>query len=210
MKSTRLSGMAAAVSLALSLVAFTQTSTAGEASRGPEKEGEGMRGITVLLPDGSPAPSKKITLIVDANREVGEMEKLRPYATFSPSVSRNMLLVVGITRKVGEMERMGPYGPLSSDENGFLPLPEEVVRLAGASRSFTNVLNFFPRLIVYDKPSDAIVLKGGGYFTSKDIFFGRPKSIRLREGTLDEGEKGEFFAGRGKQPGRGSGSEKPW
>lgn len=198
MKIACVSGVLAVLSLALPLVAFAQTSTPGGACRGSEKEGESLKGITVLLPDGSPAISKKIMLIVDVNHEVGEMEKMRPYGTFSPPLSRNMLLVVGITRKVGEMERLGPYGPLSSDKNGFLPLPEEVLRVAGKQHSFRNVRNFFPRLIVYDKPSDSIVLKGGGYFNSKDIFFGRPKSVRLIASKLGEEEKREFFVGRAK------------
>lgn len=190
-----MSGMAAALAVAISLVAMALPVGAADGRPDPEKKVENRKGITVLLPDGSPAISKSIMLIVDVNREVGEQEKMRPYGTFSIPVSKNMMKVVGVTRKVGEMERLGPYGPLSSDEKGFLPLPEEVLLAAEKQHSFMNVGNFFPRIIIYDRPSDSVVLKGGGFLSTKDIFFGRRKSVKLIRSSLDEEEKREFFAG---------------
>lgn len=195
MKNTFILGMVAALVLSMSWIAFVQTSRAEQATRGPKKEGESLPGITVLMPDGSPAVSKKIMVIVDVNREVGEMEKFRPYGTISPSASKNIMVTIGVTRKVGEMEKLGPYGPLRSDKKGFLPLPDEVLHSSRKHSSFRKTNNYYPRLIVYDKQSDSTVYKGGGYFTSKDIFFGRPKSVKLIQGNLDEKEKNEFFIG---------------
>jgi hypothetical protein len=188
--------MAAAMSFALFLVVFARAGMAVESAGVPVKRAESQKGIKVLMPDGFPATSKKIMLIVDVNWEVGEEETMRPYGTSSIAASKNMLRVVGVTRKVGEMERLGPYGPLSSDENGFLPFPEEVLRAAGKQQSFRNVGNLFPRIMMYDQPSDSVVLKGGGFLNSKDLFFGRPKSVKLIQCRLDEEEKREFFAGR--------------
>jgi hypothetical protein len=198
MKNNSILGIVAVLVLSMSWIAFVQTSRAEQASSGPIKECESLKGITVLMPDGSPAVSKKIMLIVDVNREVGEMEKFRPYGSISPSASKNMLLTIGITRKVGEMEKLGPYGPLSSDKKGFLLLPEEVLRFSRKQNSFRKLQSFFPRLIMYDKPSDSTVFKGGGYFNSKDIYFGRPKSVKLIQGKLDAEEKKEFFIGKVK------------
>ena len=198
MRKNYMSGMAAALAVGLTLVALARPVGALDARPAPEKKVENKKGVTVLLPDGSPAISKNIMLIVDVNREVGEPEKMRPYGTFSIPVSKNMMKVVGVTRKVGEMERLGPYGPLSSDEKGFLPLPEEVLLAAERQHSFMNVGNFFPRVIMYDKPSDSVVLKGGGFLNTKDIFFGRPKSVKLIRCSLDKEEKREFFSGSAK------------
>lgn len=197
MKITRISAMAAIMSIALSLVVFARTGMAGESAGVSEKRDESLKVIKVLLPDGSPAISKNIMLIVDVNWEVGDEETMRPYCTASIAGSKNMLRVAGVTRKVSEMERLGPYGPLSSDEKGFLPLPEEVFRAAG-KKSFRNVGNFFPRVIMYDQPSDSVVLKGGGFFSSKDIFLGLPKSVKLYQSRLDEEEQREFFGERVK------------
>jgi hypothetical protein len=197
-KINRISAMAAVMSIAISLVVFARTGMAGESAGVPVKRDASLKGIKVLMPDGSPAISKKIMLIVDVNWEVGEEETIRPYCTSSIAASKNMLRVVGVTRKVSEMERLGPYGPLSSDEKGFLPLPEEVLRAAGKKQSFRNVGNFFPRIILYVQPSDSVVLKGGGFFSSKDIFLGRPKSVKLNQCRLDEEEKREFFNERVK------------
>jgi hypothetical protein len=198
MKKNFIRGMVSALVLSMSWIAFVQTSRAGQATSGPMKECESLKGITVLMPDGSPAVSKNIMLIVDVNREIGEMEKFRPYASFSPSMSKNIMLTVGATRKVGEMEKLGPYGPLSSDKKGFLLLPEEVLNFSRKQNSFRNIQNFFPRLIMYDKPSNSAVFKGRGYFNSKDIYFGRPKSVKLIQGKLDQEEKNEFFIGEVK------------
>lgn len=195
MKLTHLSAMAAAVAVALSLAVCAGTGRAEETAGIPAKTAANRKGITVLLPDGSPAVSNRIMLMVEANWEVGEVETNRPYGTFSIPISKNMLQTVGVTRKVGETERLGPYGPLSTDEQGFLPLPEEVVRAAEKQQSFRNVGNFFPRIILYDQPTDTLVLKGGGYLSSKDIYFGRPKSVKLIQGRLGEEEKRDFFAG---------------
>jgi hypothetical protein len=49
---------------------------------------------------------------------------------------------------------------------------------------------------MYGKPSDSTVLKGGGYFDSKDFYSGRPKNVRLIQGKVDEEEINEFFAGK--------------
>ena len=196
MKINCISGMAAVLTIALSLVVLARTGRAGVSAGVPENRDESRKGITVLMPDGSPAISKNIMLIVDVNWEVGKEETMRPYGTSSIAASKNMMRVVGVTRKVGEMERLGPYGPLSSDEKGFLPFPEEVLRVAGKQHSFRNVGNFFPRIIMYDQPSDSVVLKGGGFLNSKDLFFGRPKHVKLIQCRLDEEEKREFFAGR--------------
>jgi hypothetical protein len=191
--------MVAVVVLSMSWIACVQASEAEQANSAPIKECESLKGITVLMPDGSPAVSKKIMLIVDVNREVSEMDKFRPYGSVSPSASKNIMLSTGVTRKVSELEKLGPYGPLSSDKKGFLLLPEEVLNFSKKQDSFRRIQSFFPRLIVYGKPSDSTVLKGGGYFNSKDIYFGRQKSIKLSEGTLDEDEKKEFFAGKVKK-----------
>lgn len=193
MKINRLSAMAAVMSIALSLVVFARTGMAVESDGVPEKRDESLKRIKVLMPDGFPAVSKNIMLIVDVNWEVGVEETIRPYCSAGIAASKNMLRVVGVTRKVGEMERLGPYGPLSSDEKGFMPLPEEVLRAAG-KRSFRNGGNFFPTIIIYDQPSDPVVLKGGGFFSSKDIFLGLPKSVKLNQCRLDEEEKRAFFA----------------
>jgi len=198
MKINRISAMAAVMSIAISLVVFARTGMAGESAGVPENRVESLKGIKVLMPDGSPAISKNIMLIVDVNWEVGEEETIRPYCTSSIAASKNMMRVVGVTRKVGEMERLGPYGPLSSDEKGFLPLPDEVLRVAGKLQTFRNVGNFFPKIIIYDKPLDSVVLKGGGFFNSRDIFLGLPKSVKLNQYRLDEEEKREFFAERVK------------
>jgi hypothetical protein len=170
---------------------------AGESAGVPEKRNESLKGITILMPDGFPAKAKNVMLIVEVNWEVGEEETKRPYAAGSIAASKNMLRIVGITRNLGEMERFGPYGPLKTDEKGFLRLPEEVLRAAG-KQSFSNAGNFYPKVIVYDRPSDSVVLKGGGFFRSKDIFLGLPKSVKLNKGSLDEQEKREFFADRVK------------
>ncbi|MRR05916.1 MAG: hypothetical protein EG828_03065 [Deltaproteobacteria bacterium] len=198
MKINRISAMAAVMSIALSLVVFAQTGMAGDSVGAPEQREESLKGIKVLLPDGFPAVSKNIMLIVDVNWEVGEEETKRPYCTGSISASKNMLRVVGVTRKVSEMERLGPYGPLSSDEKGFLPLPEEVLRAAGKQKSLRNTGNFFPKIILYNQPSDSVVLKGGGFFSTKDLYLGLTKSVKLNQGRLDEEEKREFFAERVK------------
>jgi hypothetical protein len=190
--------MAAVLSIALSFVVFTQTGMAGESARVPEKRDESLKRIKILLPDGTPAISKNIMLIVDVNWEVGEEVTIRPYCTGSIAASKNMPRVVGVTRNVSELERLGPYGPLSSDEKGFLPLPEEVLRAAEKQQSFRSVGNFFPRIILYDQPSDSVVLKGGGFFNSRDIFLGLPKSVKLNKSRLDEEERREFFAERVK------------
>jgi hypothetical protein len=187
--------MVAAIMLSMSWTVFAQTSRAEQATSGPIKECERLKGITVLMPDGSPAASRKIMLIVDVNREVGELEKFRPYGSISPSASKNIMLLVGATRKVGEMEKLGPFGPLITDKKGFLLLPEEVINYSRKQISLRKIQSFFPRLVMYDKPSDSTVYKGGGYFTSKDIYFGRPKSIKLIQATLGEEEKNEFFIG---------------
>ncbi|MRR06539.1 MAG: hypothetical protein EG828_06270 [Deltaproteobacteria bacterium] len=202
MKITRISAMAAVMSIALALVVFARTGMAGESTGVSEKRDESLKVIKVLLPDGSPAISKNIMLIVDVNWEVGDEETMRPYCTAGIAGSKNMLRVVGVTRKVSEMERLGPYGPLSSDEKGFLPLPEEVLRAAEKQQSFRNVGNFYPRVIMYDQPSDSVVLKGGGFFSSKDIYLGLPKSVKLNKYRLDEEEKREFFGERGTSGGR--------
>ena len=198
MKIIRISAVSAVLVIALSLVVFARAGRAGVSAGVPEKGDENRKGITVLMPDGSPAISENIMLIVDVNWEVGEEEAMRLYGASSIAASKNMIRVVGVTRKVGEMERLGPYGPLSSDEKGFLPLPEEVLRAAGKYQSFRNVGNFFPRIIMYDQPSDSVVLKGGGFLNSKDLFFGRTKSVKLTQCRLDEEEKREFFAGKVK------------
>ena len=198
MKINRISAMAAVMSIAISLVVFARTGMAGESDGVPVKREESLKGIKVLMPDGFPAISKNIMLIVDVNWEVGEEETIRPYCTASIAASKNMLRVVGVTRKVGEMERLGPYGPLSSDEKGFLPLPEEVLRAVGRQQSLKYTGNFFPRIILYDQPSDSVVLKGGGFFSSKDIYLGLTKSVKLNQCRLDEEEKREFFAERVK------------
>lgn len=198
MKINRLPAMAAVVSIALSLVVFARTGMAGESAGVPEKRVESLKGIKVLMPDGSPAISKNIMLIVDVNWEVGEEEKIRPYCTSSIAASKNMMRVAGVTRKVGEMERLGPYGPLNSDEKGFLPLPDEVLRAAGKLQTFRSVGNFYPKIILYDQPSDSVVLKGGGFFNSRDVFSGLPKSVKLDKYRLDEKEKSEFFADKFK------------
>ena len=198
MKINRITAMAAIMSIALSLVVCARTGMAGESAGVSEKRDESLKVIKVVLPDGSPAISNNIMLIVDVNWEVGEEETIRPYCTASIAASKNMLRVVGVTRKVSEMERLGPYGPLSSDEKGFLPLPEEVLRAAGKRQTFRNVGNFFPRVILYDQPSDSVVLKGGGFFSSKDIYLGLPKSVKLNQYRLDEEEKREFFGERVK------------
>jgi hypothetical protein len=195
MKNNFILGMVAAVVLSMSWIAFVQASRAEQATSGPIKEYESLKGITVLMPDGSPAVSKNIMLIVDVNREVSEMDKFRPYGSISPSASKNIMVTTGVTRKVGEMEKLGPYGPLRSDEKGFLLLPEEVLRSSRKQNSLRKIQSFFPRLIMYGKPSDSTVFKGGGYFNSKDIYFGRPKSVKLIQGTLDKEEKKEFFIG---------------
>jgi hypothetical protein len=199
MQNNLILGMVAALVLSMSWIAFVQTSRAEQATSGPIKEYESLKGITVLMPDGSPAVSKNIMLIVDVNREVSEMDKFRPYGSISPSASKNMMLIVGVTRKVGEMEKLGPYGPISSDKKGFLPLPEEVLNSSRKQNSFRRIQSFFPRLIMYDKQSDSTVFKGGGYFNSKDIYFGRPISVKLTQGKLDEEEKKEFFIGKRKK-----------
>jgi hypothetical protein len=199
MQNNLILGMVAALVLSMSWIAFVQTSRAEQATSGPTKECESLKGITVLMPDGSPAVSKNIMLIIDVNREVGEMDKFRPYGSISPSASKNMMLIVGVTRKVGEMEKLGPYGPISSDKKGFLPLPEEVLNSSRKQNSFRRIQSFFPRLIMYDKQSDSTVFKGGGYFNSKDIYFGRPISVKLTQGKLDEEEKKEFFIGKRKK-----------
>lgn len=193
----RISAMAAVLSIALSLVVFARTGMAGETSAVPEKRADSLKGIKVVMPDGNPAISKHILLIVDVNWEIGEEMKIRPYGTSSIAASKNMLRIDGFTKKVSEMEKLGPYGPLSSDEKGFLPLPEEVLRVAG-QQSFRNNGNFFPRIVMYDQPSDSVVLKGGGFFSSKDIFSGMPRSVKLNRCSLDEAEKKEFFAERVK------------
>jgi len=198
MRINRISAMAAVMSIAISLVVFARTSMAGESDGVPEKRVESLKGIKVLMPDGSSAISKNIMLIVDVNWEVGEEETIRPYCTSSIAASKNMMRVVGVTRKVGEMERLGPFGPLSSDEKGFLPLPDEVMRAAGKLQSFRNAGNFFPKIIIFDQPSDSVVLKGGGFFNSRDIFLGMPRSVKLNQCRLDEEEKREFFAERVK------------
>jgi hypothetical protein len=195
MKNNFILGMVAALMLSLSWIAFVQTSRAEQATSGQIKEYKSLKGITVLMPDGSPAVSNNIMLIVDVNREVGEMEKIRPYASFGTAVSKNIMLMVGVTRKVGEMEKLGPYGPLSSDEKGFLLLPEEVFNSSRKQNSFRTNQIFFPRLIMYDKQSYSTVYKGGGYFNSNDIYFGRPKSVKLIQGKFDEEDKKEFFIG---------------
>jgi len=193
MKMNRLSALAAVLSIALFLVVFARTGMAGESAGVPEKRDESLKRIKILMPDGTPAISKKIMLIVDVNWEIGEEEKIRPYAAASIAASKNMMRVVAATRKVSEMQRLGPYGPLSSDEKGFLPLPDEVLRAAG-KQSTRNAGNFFPKIILYDQPSDSVVLKGGGFFSSKDIFLGLPKSVKLNRAMLDDEEKKEFFA----------------
>jgi hypothetical protein len=198
MKNNFILGMMAAIVLSLSWVAFVETSGAEQVTSGPIKEYESLKGITVLMPDASPAVSKNIMLIVDVNREVGEMEKLRPYASFSPSLSKNIMLSVGVTRKVGEMVKLGPYGPLRSDEKGFLLLPEEVLNSSRKQNSFRKNQNYFLRLIMYDKQTNSTVFKGVGYLNSKDIYFGRPKSVKLIQGKLDKEEKNEFFIGKVK------------
>jgi hypothetical protein len=197
-KIIRISAMAAAMSFALFLVVFARAGMAVESAGVPVKRAESQKGIKVLMPDGFPATSKNIMLIVDVNWEVGEEQTIRPYGTSSIAASKNMLRVVGVTRKVSEMERLGPYGPLSSDEKGFLPLPEEVLRVAGKQQSFRRVGSFFPRIIMYDQPSDSVVLRGGGFFSSKDIFSGLARSVKLNRCRLDEEEKREFFAERVK------------
>jgi hypothetical protein len=204
MKNNFILGMVAALALSMSWIAFAQTSGAEQATSGPIKECESLKGITVLMPDGSPAVSKKIMLIVDVNREVSEMEKFRPYGSISPSASKNMMVTIGVTRKVGEMEKLGPYGPLSSDKKGFLLLPEEVIHSSKKHTSFRKIQSYFPRLVMYDKPSNSTVFKGGGYFNSKDIYFGRPKSVKLTQGTLDDKEKNEFFSGKAKGKSEGN------
>jgi hypothetical protein len=171
---------------------------AEESAGVPEKGGESLKGIIVLMPNGLPALSKNIMLIVDVNWEVGEEVTIRPYCTGSIAASKNMPRVVGVTRKVSELERLGPYGPLSSDKQGFLPLPDEVVRVAGKQKSLRNAGNFFPKIILYDQPSDSVVLKGGGFFSTKDLFLGLPKSVKLNKSRLDEEERREFFAERVK------------
>lgn len=197
----RVSVMAVVLALTLSLAALARAgSGAGDPPRAPGNGDERRHGITVLMPDGSPAISKKIMLIVEVSWEVGEEEKRRPYASSSIAASKNMLRVVGVTRMVGELESLGPYGPLSSDEKGFLTLPEEVLRAAEKQQSFRKVGNFFPRIIIYDQPSDAVVLKGGGFVSSKDIYFGRPRSVKLNQCRLDDGERTEFFAGWRNNP----------
>lgn len=193
MKINRISTVSAVLVIALSLVVFARAGMAGVPAGVPEKGDDNRKGITVLLPDGSPAISNNIMLIVDVNWEVGEEEAMRSYGTSSIAASKNMIRVVGVTRKVGEMERLGPYGPLSSDEKGFLPLPEEVLRAAGKYQSFRNVGNFFPRIIMYDQQSDSVVFKGGGFLNSKDLFFGRTKSVKLTRSRLDDEEKRDFF-----------------
>jgi len=197
-KVLRMSAMAAVIVSAVSLVVFARPGVAGEPAGVPEKRDASLKGINILMPDGLPAISNRIMLIVDVNWEVGEEETIRPYGASSIAASKNMLRVVGVTRKVGEMERLGPYGPLSSDEKGFLPLPDEVLRAAGKQRSFRNVGNFFPKIILYGQTSDSAVLKGGGFFSSKDIFWGQPKSVKLNQCRLDEEEKKEFFGERVK------------
>ncbi len=196
MKNNYKSTMAVAAVIAVTLVVFAGTGRAGEPAGGPEKRAESRKGITLLLPDGSPAIANTIMLVVGVNWELGDVETNRPYGTFSIPLSKNMLQTVGITRKVGEMEFLGPFGPLSTDEQGFLPLPEEVLSAVEKQQSFRNVGNFFPRIILYEQPSDSDVLKGGGFFTSKDIFYGRPRSVKLTQGRLDEEERREFFAER--------------
>lgn len=186
-------GMVAAFVLSISWVAFVQTSEAEQGTSGPIKEGESLKGITILMPDGSPAVSKNIMLIVDVNRELREMDKFRPYGSISPSASKNIMVYIGFTRKVGEIEKLGPYGPLRSDNKGFVLLPEEVLNFSRKQNSLRKAYNYYPRLVMYEKQSDLTVFKGGGYFTSKDIYFGRPKSVKLIQGTLDEKEKKEFF-----------------
>lgn len=198
MKNNFILGMVAAVVLSMSWIALVQTSGAERATSGPTKECESLKGITVLMPDGSPAVSKKIMLIVDVNREVAEMEKFRPYGSISPSASKNIMVTTGVTRKVGEMEKLGPYGPLSTDKKGFLLLPEEVLHSSRKQNSFRKIQSFFPRIVMYNKPSDSTVFKGGGYFNAKDIYFGRSKSVKLTQGTLDKEEKKEFFIGKVK------------
>lgn len=194
MKINHISAMLAVLAIAISMAAFVRVVKAGESTGPHEKREESRKGITVLMPDGTPAVSNNIMLIVDVNWELGELIKVRPYGTFGVAVSKNMLRVDGLNRKVGEMERLGPYGPLSSDEEGFLPLPDEVLRAAEKQKSFRNVGNFFPRIIIYDQTSDSFVLKGGGFLTSKDIFFGKPKSVKLNQCELDEEQLKEFFA----------------
>lgn len=193
MKINRMSAMAAVMSLALFLVVFARTGAEGESAGVSKRSEESLKGIKLLLPDGSPAISKKIMLIVDVNWDVGAEEKFRPYGTSSIAASKNMLRVVGLTRKVSKMERLGPFGPLSSDEKGILPLPEEIFRAEGKDESFRNDGNFFPRVIIYDQPSDSVVLKGGGFFSSRDIFRGIPKSVKMSYSRLSEEEKREFF-----------------
>lgn len=193
MKKNFIRGMVAAFVLSISWVAFVQTSEAEQGTSGPIKEGESLKGITILMPDGSPAVSKNIMLIVDVNRELREMDKFRPYGSISPSASKNIMVYIGFTRKVGEIEKLGPYGPLRSDNKGFVLLPEEVLNFSRKQNSLRKAYNYYPRLVMYEKQSDLTVFKGGGYFTSKDIYFGRPKSVKLIQGTLDEKEKKEFF-----------------
>jgi hypothetical protein len=117
MKKNLILGMVAAVVLSISWDAFVQTSGAERATGGPIKECESLKGITVLMPDGSPAVSKNSMLIVDVNREVAEMV------------------------------RLGPYGPLRSDEKGFLLLPEEVFHSGRKQNSFRKMQRFFPDLL---------------------------------------------------------------
>ena len=99
MKINRISAMSAVMLIALSLVVFARTGMAGESAGVPEIREESLKGIKVLMPDGFPAISKNIMLIVDVNWEVGEEETKRPYCTGSIAASKNMLRVVGVTRK---------------------------------------------------------------------------------------------------------------
>ncbi len=86
----RMSAMAAVLSIALSLAVFARTGIAGESAGVSEKRNESLKGIKVLMPDGFPAISKNVMLIVDVNWEVGEEETKRPYASGSIAASKNI------------------------------------------------------------------------------------------------------------------------